>query len=133
MTHVTRRRTAKNEDQLRNPTLGSRVWATLTFYRLLLCRGRPAERGVVVHDEVAGRGKWYELVIQTPPPGVAPMATRSPPDVLSVRSMLQHLHVLQVVRAAATLSVELFDVYATFSSIYLKKNLLYTLHRVTVT
>jgi len=34
MTHVTCRLTAKNRDQLRSPTLGSRVWATLTF----LCR-----------------------------------------------------------------------------------------------
>jgi len=34
MTHITFRLTAKNRDQLRNPTLGSRVWATLTFYSL---------------------------------------------------------------------------------------------------
>jgi len=27
MTHVTCRLTAKNRDQLRNPTLGNRVWA----------------------------------------------------------------------------------------------------------
>jgi len=32
MTHVTCRLTAKNRDQLRNPTLGSRVWATFTIY-----------------------------------------------------------------------------------------------------
>jgi len=78
-----------------------------------------------------GSGTTYELVIQTPPPprpAVAPMATRSASDVLSVRSMLQHL---QAVRAAATLSVELFDVYATFTSVYLKKN--YRIHRVTAT
>ena len=31
MTHVTCRLTAKNRDQLRNPTLGSRVWAIFTF------------------------------------------------------------------------------------------------------
>ena len=41
MTHVTCRLTAKNRDQLRDPTLGNRVWATFTFtfvallYRLL--------------------------------------------------------------------------------------------------
>jgi len=29
MTHVTCMLTAKNRDQLRNPTLGNRVWATL--------------------------------------------------------------------------------------------------------
>ena len=31
MTHVTCRLTAKNRDQLQNPTLGNRVWATFTF------------------------------------------------------------------------------------------------------
>ena len=33
MTHVTCRLTAKNRDQLRNPTLGNRAWATFTFLR----------------------------------------------------------------------------------------------------
>jgi len=32
VTHVTRRLTAKNRDQLRNPTLGNPVWATFTFF-----------------------------------------------------------------------------------------------------
>jgi len=32
MTHVTCRLTAKNPDQLRNPTLGYRVWATFPFF-----------------------------------------------------------------------------------------------------
>ena len=31
MTHVTCKLTAKNRGQLRNPTLGNRVWATFTF------------------------------------------------------------------------------------------------------
>jgi len=31
MTHITCRLTAKKRDQLRNPTLGNRVWATFTF------------------------------------------------------------------------------------------------------
>jgi len=31
MTHITCRLTAKNRDQLRNPTLGNRVWATFNF------------------------------------------------------------------------------------------------------
>jgi len=31
MTHITCRLTAKNRDQLRNPTLGNRVWAAFTF------------------------------------------------------------------------------------------------------
>ena len=35
MTHVTCMLTAKNRDQLRNPTLGNRVWATFTFF---ICR-----------------------------------------------------------------------------------------------
>jgi len=32
MTCVTCRLTAKNRDQLWNPTLGNRVWATFTFF-----------------------------------------------------------------------------------------------------
>ena len=32
MTHVTCRLTAKNRNQLRNPSLGNRVWASFTFY-----------------------------------------------------------------------------------------------------
>ena len=32
MTHVTCRLTAKNRDQLQNPMLGNRVWATFTFF-----------------------------------------------------------------------------------------------------
>ena len=36
MTHVTCRLTAKNRDQLRNPTLGNREWATFAgFYKLI--------------------------------------------------------------------------------------------------
>jgi len=31
MIHVTCRLTAQNRDQLRNPTLGNRVWATFTL------------------------------------------------------------------------------------------------------
>jgi len=38
MTHVTCRLTAKNPDQLRNPTLGSRVWATFTFLVVSVCK-----------------------------------------------------------------------------------------------
>jgi len=39
MIHVTRRLTAKNRDQLRNPTLGNRVWATFTFLQLAYVHG----------------------------------------------------------------------------------------------
>ena len=35
MTHVTCRLTAKNQDQLRNPTLGNRVWATFTLFLII--------------------------------------------------------------------------------------------------
>jgi len=36
LTRITCRLTAKNRDQLRNPTLGSRIWATFTFLKLYL-------------------------------------------------------------------------------------------------
>jgi len=35
MTQVTRKMTAKNRDQLWNPTLGNPVWATFTFFLIL--------------------------------------------------------------------------------------------------
>ena len=48
MTHVTCRLSAKNRDQLRNRTLGNRVWAT--FYFFTVCR---LEETGVVYDESA--------------------------------------------------------------------------------
>ena len=38
MTHITCMPTAKNRDQLQNPTLGNRVWATFTFFNVLSFR-----------------------------------------------------------------------------------------------
>jgi len=35
MTHVTCRLTTKNRDQLRNPTIGNQVWATLNLFTYL--------------------------------------------------------------------------------------------------
>ena len=50
MTHVTCRLTAKNRDQLWNPTLGNRVWATFTF---IATRQR---RALKVTPQVATQG-----------------------------------------------------------------------------
>ena len=66
-----------------------------------------------------GSGTTYELVIQTPrrvdqEVDVDTRSSASTKNVLSVRSMLQHL---EAVRAATTLSVELFDVYVADSLI----------------
>jgi len=47
MTHVTCRLSAKNRDQLRNPTPGNRVWATFTFYLPV------GERGIVMNVSVS--------------------------------------------------------------------------------
>jgi len=44
MTHVTCRLTAENRDQLRNPTLGIRVWATFTFLPSVARGGLTARR-----------------------------------------------------------------------------------------
>jgi len=48
MTHVTCRLTAKNRDQLRNPTLGNRVWATFTFFPVA------ADRAPAVSIDICG-------------------------------------------------------------------------------
>ena len=42
MTHVTCRLTAKNRDQLWNPTLGNRVWATFTFFYIVIVLAVPS-------------------------------------------------------------------------------------------
>ena len=57
-----------------------------------------------------GSGTTYEMLIQTPPGHVSNVDVGAPSSsgVLSVKSMLQHL---EAVRAATTLSVEVFDVY----------------------
>ena len=54
MTHVTCRLTAKNRDELRNPTLGSRVWATFTFTE---DRGRIAQQPSVCFPVL-----WMRLI-----------------------------------------------------------------------
>jgi len=41
MVQVACRLTAKNRDQLRNPTLGNRVWATFTFHITLQVMQKP--------------------------------------------------------------------------------------------
>ena len=38
MTHITCRLTAKNRDQLQNPTLSTQVWANCTFLRVYAAR-----------------------------------------------------------------------------------------------
>ena len=68
MTHVTCRLTAKNRDQLRNPTLGNRVWATFTF---IATRQR---RALKVTPQVATGAEsavyvavcWSQLARETP-------------------------------------------------------------------
>jgi len=51
MTHVSCRLTAKNRDQLQNPTIGNRVWATITFFT------RESAR---LHKKSAPQHYWWE-------------------------------------------------------------------------
>jgi len=55
MTHVTCRLTAKDRDRLRNPTLGNRVWATVTVMHCVLAMRPNKQRrelalGVAFYD-----------------------------------------------------------------------------------
>ena len=50
--HLTYRLTAKNRDQLQNPTLANRLWATFTFFIQSI---RP---GVCVVRKIAFGTKW---------------------------------------------------------------------------
>ena len=53
MTHVTCRLTANNQDQLRNSTLGNRVWATFTFYTVndIYCRFASIDNNYTVSEK----------------------------------------------------------------------------------
>jgi len=71
MTHVTCRLTAKNWDHLRNPTLGSRVWATFTVSKLVqthdihLMDNIKTWTGLSVEESVRmteDRDKWIKYV-----------------------------------------------------------------------
>jgi len=55
MTQVTCRLTVKNRDQLRNPTLGNRVWATFTLYLFM------AKNGRVVYSQWPSTGPGTEF------------------------------------------------------------------------
>jgi len=52
MTHPTCRLTAKNRDQLRNPTLGNRVWATFVIFIFCAC---------VLLTQPESVGRWKSL------------------------------------------------------------------------
>ena len=60
MTRVTCRLTAKNRDQLRNPTLGNRVWASFIF--LLICR-----YGALVRQQTASVSSGSTASLSTSP------------------------------------------------------------------
>ena len=102
MTHVTCRLTAKNRDQLRNPTLCKRVWATFTFlknYVLFPAAGQYAEAKADLQLATdflkntyaanlrgyAGDNVHYILDLLRPPQLEAAISTsglRSPPEVV---------------------------------------------------
>ena len=62
MTHITCRLTAKNRDQLRNPTLGNRVWATFTFFHWYETRAMIGLHGLRLQTESAHLSLDGELV-----------------------------------------------------------------------
>ena len=58
MTYVTCRLTAKNRDQLRNPTLGNRLWATLTFFNLTVSIVEIRKSLLVFRDFILILNSW---------------------------------------------------------------------------
>jgi len=59
MTHVTCKLTAKNRDQLRNPTLGNRVWATF------LCTGKKQLVANCVKNTIPNDGDGAVMITTT--------------------------------------------------------------------
>ena len=81
MTHITCRLTAKNRDQLRNPTLSDRVWATFTFY--LFCIVQVAGG----HDAIAG----LDIPGRPCRGGILPVAAAVSAGLLSRLTVLVHV------------------------------------------
>jgi len=55
------RLTAKNRDQVRNPTLGNRVWATFTFFNILPIMSHVSWSGWTALWRVDGNCHWLSL------------------------------------------------------------------------
>jgi len=88
MTRVTRRLTAKNRDQLRNHTLGNRVWATFNF---ITTRLHSNGRGLLLQSDWRGmRSCW--LCIKTREVTVQKRLNRSTDRDDSVGSWNDVLH-----------------------------------------
>ena len=60
MTHVTCRLTAKNRDQLRNPSLGNRVWASFLSFIITVTS---QDRGAAVFSKLAGPIYWSGVLL----------------------------------------------------------------------
>jgi len=77
MTHITCRLTAKNRDQLWNPTLGNRVWATFTFFTLqvnLLDSKRSLNVNIILHQFRATPTELVESLRRALPRGCSSRA-----------------------------------------------------------
>ena len=66
---VTCRLTAKNRDQLRNPTLGKRVWATFSFFFIQVSRHQNGKTSLDLNearDDGFCGWQWHQLdLVQT--------------------------------------------------------------------
>ena len=109
MTHVICRLTAKNRDQLRNPTLGSRVRATFTFIsRDLTTRGQMGTGGGIMSGDEEGVSPWLTLSVSesatfdTLSDNTSPRPTRA--NVLIARQITAHTTIQRIVAAAGRIS-----------------------------
>ena len=96
MTHVTCRPTAKNLDQLRNPMLGNRVWATFTF--LLPFYGHYTKQHVL-----NTKGCWWRKVFHVLADGNYCIWIRKGEDAgILLCGLLQHLHTSKYINKTFT-------------------------------
>jgi len=89
MTHVTCKLTAKNRDQLRNPTLGNRVWAISYLYLCkliiqftgaigLLDGSRPTRYAAAITDPNPNTNTNYNPICNPNPNSTKPANLRDP-------------------------------------------------------
>ena len=125
MTHVTRRLTAKNRDQLRNPTLGNRVWATFTYYsttqvqsiwyRCKSCGNcsRDLKRGNEVVSQWTGVSRDWHVAVQLRQSTARHLSSVPTNVVFSQKKLRDHKNTTQpafsICLTYSPLSVQCFD------------------------
>jgi len=87
MTHVTCRLTAKDRDQLRNPTLGNQVWATFTFMHVYINTGEQSKTASATRTLTAVLKRLIKITGYRSISSPSGRTAANPPDAAAARAL----------------------------------------------